>query len=230
MNRLSIENKLRVLLQNCGLKPVLSPVVSVIGTNKEHHASVMHKHIGLSQGIESERMWLNLVYDLQAAKVPGFKRPKIITQYIEEMDPNELIFTGVASGKFRKPGSVIMMIHGDEKSNITFGGSNKSEKWFPSKKLAECISESGIEIGRTILPICNGNLVNNVLSEVKNIVQIVGNHCGDILEENGGMTGVLKDETVDTFFEFREHIFNKLMMEIFQNKFCQTTGKNLVEA
>ena len=218
VNRLLIENKLRMLLQNCGLKPVLSPVVSVIGTSKERHHKNIHKHIGLSQGIEMEYLWKDLVFDLQVMKVPDFKKPKIITQYIEEMDPHELIFTGVASGTFQQPGSVVMMVHADERGNITYGGFDKPGKWFSAKKLAECISASGIELGRIILPICNGNLVNQALSDLENIIQIVGNHRGDILEENGGMTRVLKDETYDTYFEFRNDIYSKLVQEIILNK------------
>ena len=229
MSRLSIENKLRKLLQNCDLKPVLSPVLSIVGTSNERHHKNKHKHIGLNQAIEMEYMWKELVFELQALKVPGFKKPKIITQYIEEMD-HDLIFTGVSSGKFQQPGSLIMMIHGDELGNVTYGGFDEPGKWFSSKKLAECISTSGITLGRIILPICNGNLINQALSGLENIVQIIGNCSGDILEENGGMTRVLKDETHDSFFEFRDYIYSKLANEINQNKSIQSMGKALVEA
>ena len=229
MKRLSIENKLRKLLQNCDTKPVLSPVVSIVGTTKEIHRENKDKHIGLNQAIEMEYLWKKRVFELQSLVVPGFKIPTITTQYIEEMD-HDLIFTGVASGKFQPPGSMIMMIHGDECGNVTYGGLDEPGKWFSSKKLAECISTSGITLGRIILPICNGDLVNQALSDCENIIQIVGSLSGDILEENGGMTCVLKDETYDSYFEYLYNIHSKLLREIIQNKPVQLMGKSLVEA
>lgn len=229
MNRVSIENKLRKLLQNCGNNPVLSPVISIFGTTEERQDKFKHKHIGLPQAIQIECMWLDLIFGLQAQIVPGFKKPEIIIQYIEEMNPRDLIFTGVSSGEYLQPGSVILIIHGDESGNLTYGGFDKPGKWFSSKKLVECISTSRITLGRTILPICNGHLVNKALSGLENIIQVIGNCSGDILEENGGMTRVLKDETHDSFFEFRTHIFAHILLENAGKKTIQSMNKTPAE-